>query len=110
MPGATKARTAELHAAALDLVTPQVQGDLDDLNDGAHDLERAQRLRALAEAHRAATGCALSTARQHVARALRIRRGERIAADGRGGSRVGAGAPPGNDNRWRAKREGDTTE
>ena len=104
MPRNTKQRTAELHAVAMDLVSPQVQADLDEMNTNGLDLERARRLRGLAEQHMAATGCGMSTARQHIAKALRLRRGERIAADNRGGARIGAGAPTGNDNRWHTRR------
>lgn len=100
----TKERTAELHAVAMDLVSSQVQAELDEMHANAQDLERARRLRSLAEQHMAATGCSASAARQHIAKALRLRRGERIAADNRGGARVGAGAPAGNDNRWHNRR------
>ncbi len=90
----TKTRSTELHAAAMTLVTPEVQQELDDLLADGRDLERAQALRRLAEQEMAATGCSMSTARQHVAKALRLRRGEQVAAGGRGGSRPGAGRKP----------------
>lgn len=122
----TKARSQELHEAAMRLVTPDVVQELDALldpelereilaaaangdtatfhrlsTDPRHDTRRVA-LRRLADTLSQQTGCALPTARQHVAKAIRLRRGEAVKADGRGGYRPGAGAPAGNQN-WRGK-------
>lgn len=101
----SKARSEELHAAAMRLVTPDVVQELDALLESGgeeNQEERRVRLRALADTLAHQTGCALATARQHVAKAIRLRRGEAVKADGRGGYRPGAGAPAGNQN-WRGK-------
>lgn len=122
----TKARSEELHAAAMHLVTPNVVRELDALldpelereiltaaaagdtatfhrlsTDPRHDTRRVA-LRRLADTLVGLTGCSLATARQHVAKVIRLRRGEAVKADRRGGYRPGAGAPTGNQN-WRGK-------
>ena len=125
----TKARAEELLSAALDIVTPDVQADLDalanvglgieiltarangdeararELEQDPQYIERQRRLRALELAFRERTSSSHPTSRQYIAKALRLRRGERVRADNRGGARPGAGAPAGNDNRWRKARE-----
>ena len=125
----TKARSEELHAAAMHLVTPNVVQELDALldpdlerdlltaatngdaetfqrlsSDPRHETRRVA-LRALADTLVGLTGCSLATARQYVAKAMRRRRGEAVQVDGRGGYRPGAGAPAGNQN-WRGKVAG----
>lgn len=124
----TKARSEELHQAAMRLVTSDVVQELDSLLDPElereiltaavnGDAETFQRLstdprhetrrlalRRLADALVEQTRCSLATARQHVAKVIRLRRGEAVVADGRGGYRPGAGAPAGNQN-WRGKVE-----
>jgi DNA-binding transcriptional ArsR family regulator len=122
----TKARSEELHAAAMHLVTPNVVQELDALldpdlerdlltaatngdaetfqrlsSDPRHETRRVA-LRALADTLVGLTGCSLATARQYVAKVIRLRRGEAVKADRRGGYRPGAGAPTGNQN-WRGK-------
>lgn len=94
----TKARTAELLTVALDIVTPDVQAELDQMLADGRDAERAQTYRTLERKMRDATGCSHPTSRQHIVQAMRRRRGELVEIDNRGGARPGAGAPPGNDN------------
>lgn len=100
MTANTRQRTEELRAEALDLVTGEVQAELDSLDD----LPRTVRLLELYRQFERAQGVSRPTARQHIARAIRIRRGQVVAERQRGGARPGAGAPPGNDNRWKARR------
>ena len=77
------------------------------LQDDPRDAPRRARLLELAKSLQAETGCSRPTAKQHIARAIRRRRGEAVEERQRGGARAGAGAPPGNDNRWRDKRNGE---
>lgn len=124
MPGPnTKQRADELLAAAMRLVTPEVRDKLDYLHDpalvdrilaaeAAGDEDTANELkrdpiyqtrragqRILETLLREQMGCSHPTARQYIAKALRLRRGEAVEASKRGGYRPGAGAPVGNNNR-----------
>lgn len=58
------------------------------------------RLLPLAKQMMAETGCSVDTAKRHIAKQLRLMRGELIKTDSRGGAREGAGFPEG------VKREG----
>jgi hypothetical protein len=128
MTANSRQRTEELQAAAMRLVTREEQERIDALLDPTYQAEvmdaalrgdtarfteleydprnepRRQALRDLERRLMDETGCSKPTARQHVARALRRRRGEAVAERQRGGTRPGAGAPPGNDNRWKSRR------
>ena len=124
----SRQRTEQLQAAAMRLVTLEEQERIDALLAPDYQAElmdavlrgdtarltalkydprnepRRQALRRLERRLMEETGCSKPTARTHIARALRIRRGEDVAERPRGGPRPGAGAPPGNDNRWKSRR------
>lgn len=102
MTANTRAKVAELRAVADQIVTPEVQQAVDVLLD--HETARRIALRDLYHEFESTTGCSRPTAKRYVTRALRRRRGELVKERERGGPRPGAGAPPGNDNRWKSKR------
>lgn len=85
----TKARNAELAAAARAVAERHPD-----------HVTRGGKLLPLAKEMMAATGCSVDTAKRHIAKQLRLIRGEMIKADNRGGAREGAGYPEG------TKREG----
>jgi hypothetical protein len=90
----TKARSEELTHAAMCLVTPEVQQQLDAmLDDPTKDDERLAAYRALGRQLMLDTGCPQPSARAKIAQAMRRRRGEIVAADNRGGKRENAGRP-----------------
>jgi hypothetical protein len=90
----TKARSEELLDAAMRLVTPEVRERLDEMAEyPQRDEERQAELRALARQLMIDTGCPQPSARAKIAQAMRRRRGEIVAADSRGGIRIGAGRP-----------------
>lgn len=100
----TKARAAEILTAALDIVTPDVQAELDQMLADSRDAERAQAYRDLERELRDATGCSHPTSRQYIAQAIRRRRGELVEADKRGGfNPANAG-----DNHWKRREKHNT--
>jgi hypothetical protein len=93
----TKERAAAILTAALDIVTPDVQAELDQMLADSRDVERAQTYRDLERMLRAATECSHPTSRQAIAKAMRLRRGQAIETDKRGGfNPANAG-----DNHWK---------
>lgn len=53
------------------------------------------KLLPLAKEMMTATGCSVDTAKRHIAKQLRLMRGELLKTDARGGAREGAGFPEG---------------
>ena len=85
----TKARNAELAAVARAVAERHPE-----------HIYQGGKLLPLAKQMMAETGCSVDTAKRHIAKQLRLMRGELIKTDGRGGAREGAGFPEG------VKREG----
>ncbi len=85
----TKARAIELAAVARTVAARHPEQIL-----------AGGKLLPLAKEMMAATGCSVDTAKRHIAKQLRLIRGEMVKADNRGGKREGAGFPVG------MKREG----
>lgn len=85
----TKARNAELAAVARAIAERHPE-----------HVTSGGKLLPLAKEMMAATGCSVDTAKRHIAKQLRLMRGELMKADNRGGKRDGAGYPAG------LKREG----
>ena len=85
----TKARSTELAAAARTIAARHPEQIL-----------AGGKLLPLAKEMMDATGCSVDTAKRHIAKQLRLLRGELMKADNRGGKRDGAGYPAG------VKREG----
>ena len=80
----TKARNAELAAAARAIA------------ERHHEhIYQGGRLLPLAKEMMAETGCSVDTAKRHIAKQLRLMRGELLKTDARGGAREGAGFPEG---------------
>lgn len=85
----TKARSLELAAVARTVAARHPEQILS-----------GGKLLPLAKEMMDATGCSVDTAKRHIAKQLRLIRGEMVKADNRGGKRDGAGYPAG------LKREG----
>ena len=86
----TKQRNAEIAAAARQV-----------LAESGADITDAVAILPLAKQLVTRTGCHISTAKRHVAKAVRVARGE-LVASGWGGKREGAAAPEGNNNAARS--------
>lgn len=80
----TKARSTQLAAAARTIAARHPEQILS-----------GGKLLPLAKEMMAATGCSVDTAKRHIAKQLRLMRGELMKADNRGGKRDGAGYPAG---------------
>lgn len=80
----TKARSTELAAAARTIAERHPE-----------HITQGGKLLPLAKEMMDATGCSVDTAKRHIAKQLRLMRGELMKADNRGGKRDGAGYPAG---------------
>ena len=80
----TKHRSEQLAVVARSII--EISGQDHILNGG--------KLLPLARLMMDATGCSVDTAKRHLAKQLRLMRGELVAIDARGGARLGAGRPP----------------